>query len=79
MSSVHLLMHVRSDDEDGESAKMIGVYSTEAAATAAIDRLKDQPGFADHPNGFHIDKYEIDQDNWSEGFISWDEAYPSNA
>ena len=79
MTSVHLLMHVRSDDEDGESAKMIGVYSTQEAANAAIERLKMQPGFTEHPNGFHIDQYELDQDNWSEGFISWDEAYPPNA
>jgi hypothetical protein len=79
VTSVHLLMHVRSDDEDGESAKMIGVYSSESAARAAIERVMSQPGFADHPDGFHIDEYEIDQDNWSGGFISWDEAYPPNA
>jgi hypothetical protein len=79
MTLVHLLIHVRSDDEDGESAKMIGVYSSEEAARAAIERVKDQAGFADHPDGFHIDQYEIDHDNWSEGFISWDEAYSPNA
>ena len=70
MSQVHLLWHVRSDDEDGDDAKLIGVYSSEASAEAAIDRVKDQPGFVDHPKGFEIAAYKIDHDNWSEGFVS---------
>ena len=26
-------------------------------------------GFADHPNDFLIDPYEIDKDEWVEGFV----------
>jgi hypothetical protein len=68
--SVFLLQHVRVDDEYGDDAKLIGVYSSEANASAAIERLKAQPGFRDAPAGFHIDRYELDQDQWTEGFIS---------
>ncbi|WP_294296751.1 hypothetical protein [uncultured Sphingomonas sp.] len=69
MSVVHLLWHVRSDDEDAEDAKLIGVYSTPDAAMAAVARLRLRPGFSDHPDGFQTDEYDVDQDNWTEGFV----------
>ena len=70
MSSVYLLWHVRSDDEDGDDAKLVGVYSSEDFAQAAIERKKAFPGFADHPDGFEIARYEIERDAWSEGFVN---------
>ncbi len=27
-------------------------------------------GFVDHPDGFQIDRYDLDVDNWTEGFIT---------
>lgn len=74
MSAVHLLWHVRKDDEYKEDAKLIGAYSSNGAAAAAIERLKDMPGFVDYPQGFEVSRYELDKDHWEEGFISWDEA-----
>lgn len=68
MENVYVLHHVREDDEYGDDAKLIGVYRTEAKATAAIERLISQPGFRDYPQGFEIDSYELDEDNWTEGF-----------
>ena len=68
MNRVYLLQHVRADDEYGDHAKTIGIYRSEEAAHAAIDRLKAKPGFCDNPAGFHIDPYELDRDHWSEGF-----------
>jgi len=65
-----VLHHVRSDDEYGEDAKLIGVYRSADAATAAVNRLKGQPGFIDHPNGFHTSGYRLDQDHWEEGFVN---------
>jgi hypothetical protein len=38
-------------DEMAQSAKDVGFYTTEEKATAAIQRLKDQPGFRDWPEG----------------------------
>ena len=70
MSAVYLLWHLKSDDEYGDDAKLIGVYSSEGSAQSAIERKKAYPGFADHPDGFEIAEYEIDRDAWSEGFVS---------
>lgn len=75
MRTVYLLWHQfefrNSKEEDLEDrAKLIGVYSDEEEAKRAIDRVKDQPGFRDHPDGFVIDCYELNQDNWREGFVT---------
>ena len=77
MTKVFVLQHVHtvSDGEDeDEDIKLIGVYSTEAHAQAAISRLSTQAGFRDHLDGFHISPLTLDKDQWTEGFISWREA-----
>lgn len=68
--AVHILWHVRADDEFKEDAKLIGAYSSPDAACAAVDRLKGMPGFVDFPEGFEVDAYKIDVDHWTEGFVS---------
>jgi hypothetical protein len=47
---------------------LIGVYSSEQAAQAAIQRVNNQRGFADCPQGFEISAYELNRDHWPEGF-----------
>jgi hypothetical protein len=66
--AVYLLHHIRSDDEYGDDAKLIGVYRSERAAIAAIKRLAGKPGFREHPTGFEYERYELDQDHWTDGF-----------
>lgn len=70
MEVVFVLHHVRSDDEFGDDAKLVGVYRSQEAAKVACERLKDQPGFEDHPNGWEISRYPLDKDHWQEGFIT---------
>ncbi|MBO9621438.1 MAG: hypothetical protein J7500_01875 [Sphingomonas sp.] len=70
MEAVFVLHHVRSDDEFGDDAKLIGAYRTEGDALAAVERLSNQPGFADHPQGWQIDCYVLNQDHWTEGFVT---------
>jgi hypothetical protein len=70
MDTVYLLEHVHVFGEDDEDVKTIGVYRTEAAAQAAIDRLSEQPGFGDHPEGWSISAMQLDQDHWPEGFVT---------
>jgi len=70
MTEVYLLWHVRSDDTDCDDGKLIGVYAADASAKAAIERLRDKPGFGQHPDGFMIEPYTLDKDHWTEGFIS---------
>lgn len=65
-----MLHHIRNDDELGDDAKLIGVYRSQGAVTDAITRLRSQPGFRDHPNGFQSDAYRLDEDQWGEGFVS---------
>ena len=66
MERTFLLQHERPDTEH---VKVIGVYSSHAAAEAAIERLRLQPGFREYPDGFTIGPYEVDKDHWTEGFL----------
>jgi hypothetical protein len=54
-----------------DDAKLIGVYSSPSRAEAAAKRLRQAPGFCDHPDGFTIDPYPVDEDHWREGFGSY--------
>jgi hypothetical protein len=68
--SVFLLWHSH-DIGDGEmDDKLIGVYSSEAEAEAAMRRKLQFEGFRDAPEGFPIARYELDRDAWSEGYIT---------
>jgi hypothetical protein len=68
LTSVYVLQHVHSVDDRAEDVKFIGVYSSRENAQAAIIRLRHAPGFSEAPDGFHIDEYQIDKDQWVEGF-----------
>lgn len=68
MTKVYVLQHVHSLDDGTEDVKFIGVYSSRESAQAAITRLGRAPGFSDAPSGFHIDEYQIDRDQWVEGY-----------
>ena len=70
MTTVFVLHHVRKCDEFGDDAKLIGVYSSDASAQTAKERLSIQPGFREHPEGFEISRYVLDIDHWTEGFIT---------
>ena len=76
MNSCFLLWHTHTVGNDDDE-KFIGVYASLANAEAAIQRVKDQPGFRDHPDGFEICEYPIGKDHWEQGFISWTEAMKS--
>jgi homoserine kinase type II len=53
--------------------KLLRVYSSQQKAEEARLRVSDKPGFREHPGGFHISRYEVDKDWWTEGFetIHW--------
>ena len=81
MESAFLLQHLHVLPDGSEDLKVIGIYASMESAMSAIERLKSQPGFSDfpdlidpstdsEPSGFYIDKYILNQDHWSEGFIS---------
>ena len=66
----YILRHVHENTPENEDVKMIGAYSTEDEAKKAIERLQGQPGFCDTPEGFEITRYTLDQDHWTEGYIT---------
>jgi hypothetical protein len=81
MTSVFIVQHLHVLPGGEEDVKLIGAYRTYEAAYAAIERLKSQPGFCEHPrlsdplhddeeSGFYIDEYEVDKDHWTEGFVT---------
>jgi hypothetical protein len=70
MASVFVLQHVHEREDGSEDVKFIGVYSSREKAQAAVARLRQLPGFADAPDGFHIDEYPVDRDHWAEGYVA---------
>jgi hypothetical protein len=70
MTSVFVLQHVHEMDDGTEDVKFIGVYSSRQKAQAAAERLCSVVGFADAPDGFHIDEYRVDHDHWTEGYVT---------
>lgn len=68
MTKAYVLQHVHSLDDGAEDVKFIGVYSSRENAQAAITRLCHTPGFSEASAGFHIDEYQVDKDQWVEGY-----------
>lgn len=71
---VYKLYHIREKEDGNDDEKLIGIYTTEEKAKAAIQRVIGKPGFRDHPDGFQIFDHLLDRDGWTEGFISSEEA-----
>jgi hypothetical protein len=36
----------------------------------ALKRMVCLPGFQDFADGFHVDEYDLDEDQWTEGFVT---------
>ena len=66
MDPLFLLLH---NPPEAGKVKVIGIYSTEALAEAAMERVRILPGFADRPDSFDIHPYCVDEDHWTRGFI----------
>ncbi len=66
--SVYLVQHIRFEDDSDQNVKICGIYSSEEEAQKAIHRFLERPGFMKYPTGFHVTRYEVGEDEWSEGF-----------
>jgi homoserine kinase type II len=69
-STVFLLWHAHDIGDSATDNKLIGVYSSNQEAEAAKQRKLQYPGFRDAPEGFQINAYEVDRDQWSEGYVT---------
>ena len=63
-----LFVLLHSMPETGR-VKVVGIYSSEALAGAAMERTRELPGFSEEPDGFSIERYEVDHDHWARGFV----------
>jgi hypothetical protein len=70
MNTAYIVHHVHIHEDGHEDTKLIGAYTSEQTAQAAIARLQCQPGFCDTPEGFTIDRYMLDHDHWREGYAT---------
>jgi hypothetical protein len=81
MKSVFVLEHLHTHPDGEECWKKIGIYKTHNDALAAIECIKIQSGFSDHPNlidhsdsecinGFNIDEYFLNVDHWEDGYVT---------
>jgi hypothetical protein len=68
-ASVYLLWHVR-DPDDLDTAKLIGVFTSRRKAAGAKRQLRNVDGFAEYPDAYIVDEYQLDELNWKEGFVS---------
>jgi len=57
-------------DDHYDDFKIIGIYSSTEAAQDGINRARKLPGFQEEPDCFNIDRYTLDEDNWTNGFVS---------
>jgi hypothetical protein len=69
MTYVYVVQHSYEFPSGVENTKFIGVYSTELSAQRAVKQLQLVQGFQSHPEGFCIDRYEIDKTFWRDGFV----------
>lgn len=70
MNKVYLLWFVKEMPKGVEDIELlIGVYSSDTEAKAAVERVKDKRGFVEFQEGFQIHPCQLNRDSWTEGFI----------
>lgn len=74
MTSFFVLQHVHEMADGTDDVKLIGVYSSRQKAREAATRLRRVPGFSEAQDGFHIDEYRLDEDQWAEGYATVTDA-----
>ena len=78
---MYVVHHLHTLPSGEENIKLIGVYGSRDSALGAVDRARKLPGFRDHPrlalestdgdpDGFFIDNYVLDEDEWKEGYVT---------
>ena len=67
---VYVVQHTHLINTYEEDTKFIGVYSSYQNAERAIERSKLLPGFVDAIHGFSVDKYAVDEDSWTSGYVT---------
>ena len=69
LTAVFVVHHEFPRYDDKDDIRLIGIYSTEAKAKSAIERLRVLPRFRECPEGFSVDCYPVDADHLVEGLV----------
>jgi hypothetical protein len=67
MKTLFVVIHENPETDD---FKIVGIYSSRERAEAGIERTRKLPGFSALPKGFSINEYELDRDQWRQGFAT---------
>lgn len=70
MQEVYVLQHSYALQNGCDETKLLGVFSSEEKAQEAIEMYRTLPGFCEHPQDFHLDKYLMNERYWTEGFFT---------
>jgi homoserine kinase type II len=70
MDTVYDLWFVREYEHRDDTEIHIGIYASEADAQAAVQLLKEKPGFREYPDGFDITPQRLGLTGWTEGFVT---------
>ncbi|MFD6155085.1 hypothetical protein ACFWF7_16615 [Nocardia sp. NPDC060256] len=70
MNEPYLLQHYYELPDGAEKLRIIGVYSSEANAKRAIERMVKLPGFSHRPGDFQIVRHSLNRDHWTRGFAT---------
>jgi len=65
---LYYVEHRYQDEYGCIQKKEIGLFTTAELAEAAVEAVKDQLGFRDHPDGFRIQEIILDTVLWPDGF-----------
>ncbi|AOG00669.1 hypothetical protein BSY18_1458 [Blastomonas sp. RAC04] len=79
MTIVYDLWFTREYDDREDTELHIGIYASRFEAEAAIEALKDKPGFRDYPEGFEAHEVVLGQTGWQYGFVTTIGAPPKDA
>ena len=67
---IYVLSHSYECDVEKtkDEGRFLGVYLTKKEAIEKAEMYKKIKGFSSHLDGFYIDKIEIDQLSWTDGY-----------
>lgn len=68
LNSVYVLYHTRVDALGCENNKCLGIFFDLNQIEKAKQHALKQKGFKDYPDGFSAVAYEINKQEWLEGF-----------
>jgi hypothetical protein len=58
------------DEQDGDDLKLLGVFFSEERADACVARARVLPGVRDEPDCFLVAAHAVDQEEWTERYVS---------